>query len=73
MATLGKRVRIEESESDDFTDDDLEKEFGFETKKVENWFNRQRVLVACSRGVGSRSRHLVQDLLDMLPHCKKEV
>ena len=36
------------------------------------WQNRQRTLVLCARGVNSRFRHLMNDIMDMLPHCKKE-
>jgi ribosome biogenesis protein BRX1 len=36
------------------------------------WKNRQRTLVFCARGVKSKFRDLMDDLTDMLPHCKKE-
>lgn len=36
------------------------------------WKNRQRTLVLCARGVNSRFRHLMNDLIDLLPHAKKE-
>ena len=36
------------------------------------WKNRQRTLILCARGVNSRFRHLLSDLIDLLPHCKKE-
>ena len=36
------------------------------------WKNRQRTLMLCSRGVISRYRHLMKDLMDLLPHSKKE-
>lgn len=36
------------------------------------WKNRQRTLVLCARGVNSRFRHLMNDLMDLLPHSKKE-
>lgn len=32
---------------------------------------KQRVLVTCSRGISQRQRHLMQDLLNLLPHAKK--
>lgn len=34
--------------------------------------NRQRLLVISSRGVTFRHRHLIQDLLQLLPHARKE-
>lgn len=36
------------------------------------WKNKQRTLVCCSRGVSHSSRHLMTDLLALLPHSKKE-
>jgi len=36
------------------------------------WKNRQRTLVLCARGVNSRFRHLMNDLIDLMPHSKKE-
>ena len=36
------------------------------------WKNRQRTLVLCARGVNSRFRHLMNDLIDLMPHAKKE-
>lgn len=32
---------------------------------------KQRVLVTCSRGISQRQRHLMMDLLSLLPHAKK--
>lgn len=36
------------------------------------WKNRQRTLVLCARGVNSRFRHLMNDIIDIMPHSKKE-
>lgn len=36
------------------------------------WTNKQRVLVFCSRGLGARERHLMEDLRQMMPHSKTE-
>ncbi|GAA5973823.1 hypothetical protein JCM11641_003176 [Rhodosporidiobolus odoratus] len=33
---------------------------------------KQRVLVSCSRGISQRQRHLMSDLLALMPHAKKE-
>lgn len=38
-----------------------------------NWKNKQRVLVFSSRGIGSRGRHLMNDMKRLLPHSKHEV
>ncbi|EAZ62901.1 RNA-binding protein required for biogenesis of the ribosomal 60S subunit [Scheffersomyces stipitis CBS 6054] len=44
------------------------KESGEKTKHI----NRQRLLVISSRGVTYRHRHLISDLLALLPHARKE-
>ena len=36
------------------------------------WKNRQRTLLLCSRGVNARFRHLMSDIIDLMPHSKKE-
>lgn len=42
------------------------------TEKKGKWINKQRVLVFCSRGLGARERHLMDDLRQMMPHSKNE-
>uniref|UniRef100_A0A2P2HWB0 Ribosome biogenesis protein BRX1 homolog n=1 Tax=Hirondellea gigas TaxID=1518452 RepID=A0A2P2HWB0_9CRUS len=41
-------------------------------KKKGAWVNKQRVLVFCSRGLGAKERHFMNDLQNMLPHSKTE-
>lgn len=41
-------------------------------QKDTRWKNKQRTLVFCSRGVGSQSRHLCDDIRKLLPHHKTE-
>jgi ribosome biogenesis protein BRX1 len=41
-------------------------------RDVSLYLNKQRTLVLSSRGIGYRDRHLLQDLLDLLPHGKKD-
>ena len=36
------------------------------------WKNRQRVLMVCQRGIEGRFRHLMEDLINLVPHSKKE-
>ena len=36
------------------------------------WINKQRLLVVASRGVSHAERYLVNDILGLLPHAKKE-
>lgn len=37
------------------------------------YINKQRILVVGSRGIRQRERHLMRDLLDLMPHSKKDV
>ncbi|CAL2038286.1 unnamed protein product [Caenorhabditis brenneri] len=39
-------------------------------KRAELWTNRERVLVLCSRGADVRTRFLMKDIKDLLPHAK---
>ncbi|KAH7674089.1 Ribosome biogenesis protein BRX1 protein [Dioscorea alata] len=34
--------------------------------------NKEKVLVTCSRRINSRYRHLMMDVVSLLPHCKKD-
>ncbi|GMH40450.1 hypothetical protein BSKO_08354 [Bryopsis sp. KO-2023] len=34
--------------------------------------NKEKVLILCTRGTGARFRHLMLDLVQLLPHCKKD-
>lgn len=43
-----------------------------EDKNRKIYINKQRTLVFTSRGITDRSRHLMNDLRDLLPHSKKE-
>jgi len=52
---------------------EIEKDvYGFDVKKSQNWINKQRTLVFCSRGISVQGRFLMLDLINLLPHCKKE-
>lgn len=37
-----------------------------------DWKNRQRVLMVCQRGIEGKFRHLMDDLINLIPHSKKE-
>jgi len=41
-------------------------------KDISHYLNKQRTLCLSSRGISYRDRHLLSDLLDLLPHSKKE-
>ncbi|KAM7534199.1 hypothetical protein Aperf_G00000115714 [Anoplocephala perfoliata] len=36
------------------------------------WTNRERILILCSRGVPFLGRHVMKDLITMMPHSKSE-
>uniref|UniRef100_A0A5K3FLA2 Ribosome biogenesis protein BRX1 homolog n=1 Tax=Mesocestoides corti TaxID=53468 RepID=A0A5K3FLA2_MESCO len=40
--------------------------------KKRQWKNRERTLFICSRGVSALGRHLMKDLIGMMPHSKSE-
>jgi len=40
--------------------------------KRSKWTNKQRVLVFAARGINFRGRHLLSDLLNMMPHAKTD-
>jgi ribosome biogenesis protein BRX1 len=78
----------EESEDDeDIKDEEVEKII--ENKKIKSnyyiklelnpskenpkFFNTQRTLIFCSRGIDSQIRHLMNDLKTLLPHSKSEM
>ena len=44
-----------------------------EVRNAVRYRNKQRVLVLSSRGVPTRYRHLMEDLMALLPHHRKEV
>lgn len=43
-----------------------------QSRDVSYYVNKQRTLVLCSRGVSHRDRHFMKDLLDLLPHSKRD-
>jgi len=52
---------------------EIEKDvYGFDVKKSQHWVNKQRTLVFCSRGISVHGRFLMQDIMNLLPHSKKE-
>ena len=54
------------------------KEISFKLEDMETvskgrWKNKQKVLIFCSRGVPFKGRHLVKNLMEMMPHSKTDV
>ena len=41
-------------------------------QKNKNWINKTRILIVASRGVSHQERHLVNDLISLIPNSKKE-
>eukprot|EP00124_Ichthyophonus_hoferi_P002297 Ihof_evm8s150 gene=Ihof_evmTU8s150 len=62
-SVLTKKTKTEVAATTAPTDEELPK----------RWTNKQRVLVFCSRGITFRTRHLMSDMRDLLPHCKADV
>ena len=67
------RSITEEKEKEKLEKEDNElRAFKDQDPASKEWKNRQRTLVLCARGVNSRFRHLMNDIIDLLPHAKKE-
>jgi ribosome biogenesis protein BRX1 len=65
MAATYKRLKQEQQELANL-------ESGTSGATVETKKNKQRVLVLASRGITQRYRHLMEDVLTLLPHSVKE-
>lgn len=46
--------------------------YGFEYKVSKLYNNKQKILITSTRGISHRDRHLQLDLLNLIPHSKKE-
>jgi ribosome biogenesis protein BRX1 len=57
---------------DEIDDEEPVEEVKGAEKKRGIWKNKQRTLVVASRGVSHQERYLVNDVVSMLPHSKKE-
>ena len=57
-----------------YKDDDIENEEDTTQQKERKskWINRQRTMILSSRRVTHQERHLMKDLITLLPHAKKE-
>jgi ribosome biogenesis protein BRX1 len=67
---LGKKKQREEST---FYKDEVPNEGEIVPKENSKWINKQRTLLVTSRGVSHQERHIVNDIISLLPHAKKEV
>ncbi|CAI5446313.1 unnamed protein product [Caenorhabditis angaria] len=69
----GNRDESDSDSSDDSDNEsvgDVEKNPEEQKRRAELWTNRERVLVLCSRGADVRTRFLMKDIKDILPHAK---
>lgn len=73
---IGKKTqRVEETNfiADEITEQPTNEENNQKiASKPSKWVNKQRTLVIASRGVTQTNRHLMQDIISLLPHSKKE-
>jgi ribosome biogenesis protein BRX1 len=80
---LNKKTKRDGVEESQFYKDEIEEELGdVKNKGDENlnckkssgsaWINKQRTLVVASRGISHQERYLVNDMISLLPHSKKE-
>jgi len=70
-----KEVKEKPVEKTEFyKDDDIEadQDTPQNQEKKSKWINRQRTMVLSSRKVTHQERHLMKDILNLLPHAKKE-
>lgn len=72
------KPKVEESSfyKDEIIDEQMDiednKQLGKKSKSSAQWINKQRTLVVASRGVSHQERHIINDLISLLPHAKKE-
>jgi len=55
-----------------YNDEEEEIEVQNKTIDTSKWINRQRVMVVSSRKVTHQERHLMKDIINLLPHAKRE-
>lgn len=68
-----EQIEVEEETKEEVPQLVVKDPYGFDVKMANKWYNKQRVLLLCSRGVSSLHRHLFMDLFNLFPHAKKEV
>lgn len=58
---------------DDSEGEEEVEESAFKEPDQKQWKNRARVLITSGRGSAPGFRQIIKDVIDLLPHCKKEV
>ena len=54
------------------TNSGIDKDAGVDSEQITTWKNKQGALFVGSRGIGMREKHIMMDLMCLLPHSKKE-
>ncbi len=69
-----KELGLEENENQDENQkvDNLKEKMITSSGTNKNWINKTRTLIVASRGVSHQERHLVNDLINLIPNSKKE-
>ena len=66
---------IEENENEKdnkTTDNNIKEKLISSTNTNKDWVNKTRTLIVASRGISHQERHLVNDLINLIPNSKKE-
>ena len=71
--TFYKEDVVEEEESSqNLNTENIKNKFISSTQTNKDWINKTRTLIVASRGVSHQERHLVNDLIGLIPNAKKE-
>ena len=62
----------EEESSQNLNTENIKNKFINSTQTNKDWINKTRTLIVASRGVSHQERHLVNDLIGLIPNAKKE-
>ena len=59
-------------ENQNLNTENIKNKFINSTQNNKDWINKTRTLIVASRGVSHQERHLVNDLIGLIPNAKKE-
>ena len=65
-----KELGLQEEEKQDINE--IREKIITSSNTNKNWINKTRTLIVASRGVSHQERHLVNDLINLIPNSKKE-
>ena len=69
---LGLVEKEENNENQKQTVNDIKEKIITSSNTNKDWVNKTRTLIVASRGVSHQERHLVNDLINLIPNSKKE-